>query len=79
MRTSIDIPDSLFERLKACSLERNTTLRALVISAVEKEVAGTSEPVLLRDAAVGDPADGIVSHEELERQMADDREPDFQP
>jgi len=79
MRTSIDIPDSLFERLKACSLERNMTLRALVISAVEKEVSETSAPFVLRDASVGDSSDGIVTQEDIERQLAEDREPGFQP
>ncbi len=55
------------------------TLRALVISAVEKEISETSAPFVLRDASVGNPTDGIVSQEDIERQLADDREPDFQP
>jgi len=55
------------------------TLRALVISAVEKEVSETSAPFVLRDASVGDSSDGIVTQEDIERQLAEDREPGFQP
>lgn len=38
MRTTLEIPDSLFDRAKRAALERKTTLRALVASGLEKEL-----------------------------------------
>ncbi len=38
VRTTIDIPDPLFRRTKALAAVRGTSLKALVIKAVEREV-----------------------------------------
>jgi predicted DNA-binding ribbon-helix-helix protein len=39
MRTSIDLPDDLFRRLKILAASRRVTLKTLVQRAVESEVA----------------------------------------
>jgi hypothetical protein len=47
MRTSIDIPDELFRRTKVAAASRGTTLKAVVIEALERELNGsgtTSKP-----------------------------------
>jgi len=38
MRTTLEIPDDVFQRAKIAAIERRTTLRALVATAVAKEV-----------------------------------------
>ena len=38
MRTTLEIPDALFRRAKLVALERQTTLKALVASGLEKEL-----------------------------------------
>ena len=43
MRTTLEIPDSLFARAKRAALERRTTLKALVASGLEKELGIRSE------------------------------------
>ena len=42
MRTTIDIPDALFRKTKATSALRGTSLKALIVSAIEKEVSGAT-------------------------------------
>lgn len=41
MRTSLDIPDPLFRRTKAAAAIRGTTLKALIIAAIERELNGS--------------------------------------
>jgi len=38
MRTTLDLPDALFRRAKLIALERQTTLKALIASGLEKEL-----------------------------------------
>lgn len=38
MRTTIDIPDALFRRTKATAALRGSTMKALIIKALENEV-----------------------------------------
>jgi hypothetical protein len=44
MRTSLEIPDPLFKEAKRLALERNTTLKALVASGLEKILSEASQP-----------------------------------
>ncbi len=44
MRTTIDIPDSLFRELKSAAALRGETLKALLLRAVKKELHGESVP-----------------------------------
>lgn len=38
MRTSVELPDPVFRRLKATAALRGTSLKAVILSAVEKEL-----------------------------------------
>jgi len=40
MKTTIDLPDALYRRARIAAAERSTTLRALVIEALEGELSG---------------------------------------
>ncbi len=42
MRTTLDLPDTLYRRAKLVALERRTTLKALIASGLEKELGITS-------------------------------------
>ena len=42
MKTTLDLPEELLTRAKRVALERGTTLRAVVIGALEREL-GTAE------------------------------------
>lgn len=42
MRTTVDLPDTLFRRTKALAALRGTSMKELVIHAVEKEIGETS-------------------------------------
>ena len=42
MRTSIDIPDELFKAAKREAVERETSFKALVIGALQKELGVTA-------------------------------------
>lgn len=53
MRTSIDIPDALMERVKRAAARRKTTLRRLVLDALEQSLKQKPERFELRDASVG--------------------------
>lgn len=56
MRTTIDMPESLYEKLKARAAEQKTTMRDLLVEALEASFDGTRrEPFRLRDASVGAP------------------------
>lgn len=53
MRTNIDMPDALMERVKTVAARRNTTFRALVVDALERSLEATKQPFELQDASVG--------------------------
>jgi hypothetical protein len=42
MRTTIDMPDALYRRTKAVAALRGSSLKDLIIRAIEKEVLGPS-------------------------------------
>jgi len=41
MRTSIDIPDELFRRTKAAAAIRGTTMKTMIIQALERDLDGS--------------------------------------
>lgn len=53
MRTTIDMPDDLLNRVKQVSAARKTTFRRLVIDALERTLAEAPQNFRLRDAAAG--------------------------
>ena len=38
MKTTIELPDTLFRQAKAIAIERRTTLKALITSALKREI-----------------------------------------
>jgi hypothetical protein len=44
MRTTIDIPDPLFRRTKALAAMRGSSIKELVVRALEREVNGGESP-----------------------------------
>ncbi len=44
MRTTLDLPDDILRRAKIEAVERGSTLRQLVIDALQREVSGTERP-----------------------------------
>lgn len=53
MRTTIDLPEQLLQRVNKATAKRKTTFRALVIDALEQSLNGRSGKFRLRDASVG--------------------------
>ena len=78
MRTSIDIPDALMERAKRAAARRKTTLRRLVLDALEQSLRESPRRFKLRDAAAGDPEE-VVDAAAINRWIDDQREQDVQP
>jgi hypothetical protein len=44
MRTTIDMPDALFRKTKAVAALRGSSMKELIIQAVERELASTPSP-----------------------------------
>lgn len=44
MRTTLDLPDDILRRAKIEAVQRGSTLRQLVINALQREIAGTDRP-----------------------------------
>ncbi len=44
MRTTVDLPDTLFRRAKATAAVRGVSLKDLIITAVERETQPTAPP-----------------------------------
>ena len=44
MRTTLDLPDDILRRAKIEAVERGSTLRQLVIDALQREMAGSERP-----------------------------------
>jgi hypothetical protein len=44
MRTTLDLPDDILRRAKIEAVERGSTLRQLVIDALQREMAGAERP-----------------------------------
>lgn len=53
MRTTIDIPDRLMKLAKRAAAQRKTTLRALMLDALERSLQERPESFRLRDGSVG--------------------------
>lgn len=78
MRTTIDMPDDLFKRVKPLLAIRKMTFRALVIDAVERAIEAPTAAFRLRDASAGHPADDTaVSNDVINRAIDDARETSF--
>ncbi len=74
MRTTIDVPDGLLKRAKKVAAERHTSLRMLMVDALERSLAETSSSGFrLRDAAVGDGPEKI-SAEQIDQAIDEQRE-----
>lgn len=44
MRTTLDLPDDILRRAKIEAVERGSTLRQLIIEALQREMASTERP-----------------------------------
>lgn len=44
MRTTLDLPDDILRRAKIAAVERGSTLRQLVIDALQREMTGPERP-----------------------------------
>jgi hypothetical protein len=44
MRTTLDLPDDILKRAKIQAVERGSSLRQLVIDALQRELAGAERP-----------------------------------
>lgn len=53
MRTTVDVPDALLERVRPVLAKRGLTLRAVGVDALERLLAPEPKPFLLRDASAG--------------------------
>ena len=75
MRTTIDIPDALLNRAKRHMHESHQTFRALVISALERELAKkSSRRFQLRDASVGLKGGEKISNDTINQLIDQQRE-----
>jgi Arc/MetJ family transcription regulator len=77
MRTTIDIPDTLLERVRPLLAKRNMTLRAVVIDALERLLEPKRTRFTLRDASVGyqPRGDRTISADVINQAIDDMREP----
>jgi hypothetical protein len=53
MRTTIDLPDTLLERVRTVLAKRKITLRGFVIDSLERALGAEQPPFRLRDASAG--------------------------
>lgn len=58
MRTTIDLPDPLLQKAKRLAAERKTTVRALIIEALQSSLNQRRGKFALRDASFGDAGEG---------------------
>ena len=76
MRTTIDIPDSLMRRVKRAASQRKTTMRTLMLDALDRSLSEGPQTFTLRDASVG--TDGSpLDAKAINRAIDSQREPDF--
>jgi metal-responsive CopG/Arc/MetJ family transcriptional regulator len=71
MRTSIDIPDALLERAKRAAARRKTSLRRIVLDALEQSLREKTRPFRLRDASAGSAS--VVVDEAMINQAIDEQ------
>jgi len=53
MRTTVDIPDHLLERVRPHLLKKGLTLRSVVVDALERLMRPSETAFRMRDASVG--------------------------
>ena len=78
MRTTIDIPDPLMKRVKRAAAGRKTTVRMLVLDALERSLADKPKSFKLRDAASGNPSNKVDAAS-INRAIDEQREGSFAP
>lgn len=62
VRTTVDIPDHLLERVKPHLLKKGLTLRSVVVDALERLMRPNETAFRMRDASVGycaEPREGV--------------------
>lgn len=79
MRTTIDMPDGLARKLKQAAAQRKTTMRELIVDAVERSLESPSSAFRLRDASVGPSDDPTVAAETINQAIDAVREQSFRP
>ena len=79
MRTTLDLPDPLFERVKNKIAKDKTTFRALVIAGLEAQLSSSKKTFKLKDASVGNPSSPKVSAKAINAAIEEDREMRFTP
>jgi len=78
MRTTIDVPDDLLNRVRPFLEARKMTFRALVIDALDRAIETPRVSFSLRDASVGCAEDDAgVSSEAINRAIDEARAPSF--
>lgn len=77
MRTTVDIPDSLSRRVKRAAAERGTTMRELIIDALEQNLEPPRRGFRLRDASAGQREDAGPDAAAVNAAIDALREPDF--
>jgi len=79
MRTTIDMPDALFQRAKSVMAKRHMTFRSLVIDALEQALTDQhTERFVLRDASAGYTVNnkrGGVTGKAINQAIDESREP----
>ena len=70
------MPDELFHRAKKVAADRKTTLRMLIVDALDRSLREKPKAFRLRDASVGEGAP-VVGSEAINQAIDDQREPPF--
>ena len=73
------MPDDLLRRVKQTAIERKTTLRVLVIEALEQSVSAPAHVFRLRDASVAAAAGSKVSPAAINQVIDEQRQRPFTP
>jgi len=75
MRTTLDIPDHLLRKAKQTALRKKTTLRSIVIQALDKEIQNEEESVYIpKMITAGDKADSRMTSETLNALISEDND-----
>jgi hypothetical protein len=79
MRTTIDMPDGLMKQAKQVAAERHTTLKVLMIDALERSLNEKPKSFRLRNASVGSTEQKPVASKAINQAIDDLRDGPFQP
>jgi len=77
MRTTVDIPDQLSRKLKRAAAERGTTMRDMILHAVQRELEAPRANFILRDASAGDASGSEADAAAVNEAIDALREPSF--